>query len=70
MVQEGRISLNQAAVLMKVSCRQAKRLAKKHREQGAKGLVHGNRGRPSPNALPKKVREKVIDLSLLPHGRG
>lgn len=64
MVSEGRISQKEAAVAMGVSYRQAKRLLKKFRERGAKGLVHGNRGRPAPNALPQEIRERVIDLSL------
>lgn len=64
MVLDGRIGLKEAAVVMGVSYRQAKRLFKKFRERGAKGLVHGNRGRPASNALPQAIRERVIDLSL------
>ena len=64
MVLEGRISLGQAGTLMGVGYRQAKRLFKKFREQGARGLAHGNRGRPAPNALPQEIKERVIDLSL------
>lgn len=64
LVLEGRASLKQAAVLMGLSYRQSKRLLKKLREQGARGLVHGNRGRPAHNALPAEIRERVVDLSL------
>jgi hypothetical protein len=36
---------------MGVSYRHAKRLKKRFITEGAKGLVHGNRGRPSPKTL-------------------
>ena len=50
--------------LMGVSYRQAKRLKKRLISEGAKGLIHGNRGRPSPRALSRELVEKILDLSL------
>jgi transposase len=49
---------------MRVSYRQAKRLKKKLVSEGAKGLIHGNRGRPSPRALSHELAETILDLSL------
>jgi hypothetical protein len=47
---------------MGLSYRQTKRLWSRYRAKGAKGLVHGNAGRSSNRAKPKKVRRKVIRL--------
>jgi len=53
MVIGGKIALKETDNLMGVSYRQAKRLKKKLISEGAKGLIHGNRGRPSPKALSR-----------------
>jgi transposase len=55
-------SLVQAAERMQVSYRQAKRLWKRYRASGAKGLVHGNAGRVSNRAKPKSLRRRVFAL--------
>lgn len=64
MVIGGKITLKETDNLMGVSYRQAKRLKKKLISEGAKGLIHGNRGRPSPKALSHKLAEKILELSL------
>ena len=61
-------SLVQAAERMGVSYRQAKRLWKRYREQGAKGLVHGNAGRASNRAKPEKLRRRVLSLLRKKYG--
>jgi transposase len=48
---------------MGVSYRQAKRLKNKLTTRGATGLVHGNRGRPSPRALDPSLSHRIIELS-------
>jgi transposase len=63
MVVESTITLKQASSMMGVSYRQAKRLKKKLNTLGAKGLVHGNRGRPSPRALSRELATRIIELS-------
>ena len=55
-------TLVEAAERMELSYRQTKRLWKRYRSKGAKGLVHGNAGRSSNRAQPQKVRKKVIRL--------
>src|ERR1035441_6187181 len=57
-VAEGGWSLVQAAERMKVSYRQAKRLWKRYRAKGTKGLVHGNAGRVSNRAKAKSLRQR------------
>ena len=37
---------------------------KKLINEGARGLVHGNRGRPSPKALNHELAQRIIELSL------
>jgi transposase len=52
----------QAAERMELSYRQAKRLWRRYREEGAAALAHGNAGQASNRAKPKKVRAKVVRL--------
>jgi transposase len=61
-VKSGSWTVVEAAERMEVSYRQAKRLWKRYRKQGAAGLVHGSVGRSSNRAKPKKVRAKVVRL--------
>ena len=61
-------SLVQAAGRMGVSYRQAKRLWKRYRGQGARGLVHGNTGRASNRAKPKSLRRRVVGLLRKKYG--
>jgi transposase len=64
MVIECKNTLKEASRLMGVSYRHSKRLKKRLIGEGAKGLIHGNRGRPSPKALSHELAEKILDLSL------
>jgi len=61
-------SLVQAAERMAVSYRQAKRLWKRYRAKGSKGLVHGNVGRASNRAKPKSLRRRVLALVRSKYG--
>jgi transposase len=61
-------SLVQAAERMGVSYRQAKRLWKRYRAKGSKGLVHGNVGRASNRAKPKSLRRRVLALVRRKYG--
>lgn len=61
-VGSGELKLVNAAVMMGVSYRQSKRLAKRYREGGAQGLKHGSAGRESNRKKSKKFRERVLRL--------
>jgi transposase len=63
MVEVGKITLKEASERIGVSYRQAKRIGRAIREKGIKGLVHGNRGRPSNNRLKESLGKKVLELS-------
>jgi hypothetical protein len=61
-VRSHQVGVSDAARLMRVSYRQAKRLWKRYREEGAGGLKHRSAGRVSNRACPWKFRQQVLDL--------
>ena len=56
--------MQEAAPLLGVSERQGWRLLSAYRREGARGLVHKNRGRVPPNVTPETVRQQVVTLAL------
>lgn len=67
-VQSRQLKVVDAAQLMAVSYRQAKRLWKRYREEGAAGLKHRSAGRPSNRAHDQKFRRKVLRLVCEKYG--
>src|SRR6266704_389667 len=61
-VRSQQLRVVDAARLMRLSYRQAKRLWKRYREQGAAGLKHGSAGRISNRAHDAKFRRKVLHM--------
>jgi transposase len=61
-VRSQQVRLVDAGRLMQVSYRQAKRLWKRYREEGAAGLKHGSAGRVSHRAYEEKFRRRVLRL--------
>ena len=61
-VKRGELKLSEAASLLAISYRQAKRLKKRYGEGGGQALVHGNVGRRSNRAKPAALREQVLGL--------
>lgn len=61
-VRCGALSLKEAAPLLGLSYRQAKRLYKRLREEGPPGLVHRNVGRVSNHSRPAEDRERILTL--------
>ena len=62
MVVEGKTTLKYASSVMGVSYRHGKRLKRKLVIEGARGLVHGNRGRPSGRAFHPELAKWIIEL--------
>lgn len=58
----GRVTNPEAATGLGLSVRQFQRLRKQVRELGERGIVHGNRGRPSARRLKAEVRARVVAL--------
>ena len=61
-VGSGDLKLNDAAVMLQLSYRQTKRLWRRYRQLGSKGLKHGNAERPSNRSKPQKLRRRVLHL--------
>jgi transposase len=61
-VRRGELKQSEAAEVLKLSYRQAKRLMKRYRRRGAQGLVHGNAGRRSHHGKPEVLRKKALQL--------
>jgi transposase len=61
-VKAGTLSLRSAATLLAVSYRHAKRLVRRYRAEGAKGLKHRRAGGASNHARPAAERARVLAL--------
>src|SRR5258708_23271931 len=61
-VKSRTLRLVDAAKMLEVSYRQTKRLWKRYRGEGAKGLQHRRAGKGSNRAKPEKFRRKVLHL--------
>lgn len=61
MVQERQITLVEAALKLKISYRQAKRVYALFQEKGEAGLVHGLQGRASNNRLEEGLKAQVVE---------
>ena len=59
-VRSKTLKIVNAAEVLELSYRQAKRLWRRYREEGAKGLKHRSAGKRSNRAKPRKFREKVL----------
>ena len=58
-VLERQLTQAKAGEVLGISERQVRRLVKRVKEQGAKGLVHRNRGRPSPKKMTEEREEQI-----------
>lgn len=61
MVSEKRIKQWEAAQKLEISERQTRRLIKRYREKGDRGLIHGLRGRPSARKIKDNIKETIIE---------
>lgn len=63
LTMEGRETVGRAARLLGISPRQMKRLRRKMKERGVKGLLHGNRDKAAWNKTGLEKIEKVLELA-------
>jgi transposase len=56
------ITQAKAAELLELSERQVRRLVKRVRLKGVRGLVHGNRGRPSPREMSPELVDRIASI--------
>jgi transposase len=66
-VLAGMLGTAEAAALLGVGERQARRLLAAYREDGPRGIVHGNRGRRPAHALGDDARTAVVALARGPY---
>jgi hypothetical protein len=59
---EGNLKQKDAAELLSLGDRQTRRIVKKVKTEGAVGIIHKSRGKPSNSRLPDKTRNKAIEL--------
>jgi transposase len=62
LVKSGQIRQRKGAQLLGLSARQVRRLVRRVREEGPRGLVHRSRGRPSNRKTAPETRERVLKL--------
>jgi len=58
----GRVTGREVAMALHLSERQVRRLRRRFEAEGADGLLHRSRGRPSPRRLAPRVRQQVAAL--------
>ena len=56
------ITQKQASEMLNISTRQVRKKYKRYKKYGAKGLIHRNRGKPSPRKLPQELLDKIFEL--------
>src|ERR1700680_3945709 len=69
-VKSKELKVGDGASLVGVSYRQGKRLWKRYREEGARGLKHRGVGRASARAKPARFRRRVMKLVREKYGEG
>lgn len=62
-VYRSELTVGQAALVMGLSERQCYRVKARVSKVGAKGVVHGNRGRPCKRKLKEKTVKRVLELA-------
>lgn len=58
----GKVTNAEAAHALELSVRQFRRLKAAYRRAGVEGLLHGNRGRPSPRRLSAEDQQRIVDF--------
>ena len=62
-VETGRMRGWEAAEVLTLSLRHARRLLAAYRKESAQALAHGNRGRKPHNALDEGLKKRVVELA-------
>jgi hypothetical protein len=61
-VMDGRWTQKKASETLKLSLRQTKRLCKKYKSNGAEGLIHLSRGKPSNRGISNETKTRIRNL--------
>src|SRR5579871_3944438 len=61
-IESKELSLCFGARELGISPRQMKRILKRYRHKGVKGVLSERKGKPSPNKTPEKIRKQTMSL--------
>ena len=61
-ILEGVLKQVEAAAILILSDRQVRRVVRKVKTEGDRGIIHGSRGRPSNNRFASEVKDRAIRL--------
>jgi hypothetical protein len=61
-VLEGIIKQVEAAEILSLSGRQIRRIVRRIRSEGSRGIIHRSRGKPSNRRISQRIKERVIHL--------
>ena len=59
---EKKVSQQEAAEVASLSTRQMRRLMKRVRQEGDRGILHRQRGRPSNRRIGERIKGRVLEL--------
>ena len=62
-VFRGELTVLRAAVVLGISERQCYRIKQRVHQEGVKGVIHGNRGRPCKRRVKEKIVQRVVELA-------
>jgi len=62
-VFRGEVTMAEAAMVLGVTERHSYRIKARIREEGVKGVIHGNRGRICDRKLPIKTHRRIVELA-------
>src|ERR1051325_1516428 len=62
-VFRGELTVLRAAVILGISERQCYRIKRRVHQEGLKGVIHGNRGRPCKRKIKEKIVRRVVQLA-------
>ena len=60
-IEANKLTVEEGSELLGISQRQAYRVMKRIKEEGAKGVIHKLRGRESNRGYPGELKSKIID---------
>jgi transposase len=63
LVLSGHMTVGEAAETMQLSVRHTRRILAAYRKEGARAVIHGNRGRQPRHTVPEEVRARVVELA-------
>ena len=61
-VIEGELKQKEAGEILRLSERQVRRIKRRIKDEGEKGVIHRLRGKPSTHRIAEEIRGRVVEL--------